>query len=64
MIENSPTMPFGSLIAHLNLVEKNMNARRADLANFLGPDERLITVSSFPRWVLPASVVISFWTHL
>ncbi|CAG0917913.1 unnamed protein product [Notodromas monacha] len=49
MIENSPGQPFGCLSAHLNLLEKNMNARREDIKRFLGPDEKLLTLTAFPR---------------
>ncbi|KAF6203999.1 hypothetical protein GE061_002338 [Apolygus lucorum] len=49
MIEGTPGKPFGGLLAHFNIVEANMRYRREECQQLLGPDERCLTLTSYPR---------------
>lgn len=51
MIEGTPGRPYGGLLAHFNIVEANMNYRRAEAAALLGPGEYLMTITNFPRFI-------------
>jgi glutamate--cysteine ligase catalytic subunit len=48
MIEATPSRPYGGFTADLRMVEQNMRERRAQIASVLHPNERLITLTSFP----------------
>jgi hypothetical protein len=58
MIEGTPGVPYGSLMAHFNIVEANMKARRIELAAFLEQNELLLSLTSFPRFVILTFVLI------
>lgn len=49
MIEGTPGKPYGSLMAHFNVVEANMRFRREEAQQLLKPDEILMTLTNFPR---------------
>ncbi|XP_024085611.1 glutamate--cysteine ligase catalytic subunit [Cimex lectularius] len=49
MVEGTPGKPYGCLLAHFNIVEANMRYRREEAQQLLKEDERLITVTSYPR---------------
>lgn len=56
MIEGTPGEPYGDnmhggqgLLSNFNVVEPNMKARRVEIEQLLGPDEHLMTLTSFPR---------------
>lgn len=49
MIEGTPGKPYGGLMAHFNIVEANMKARRDEIREWLQPDESVITLTSYPR---------------
>ncbi|KAG5897516.1 hypothetical protein JTB14_030013 [Gonioctena quinquepunctata] len=49
MIEGTPGKPYGGLLAHFNIVEANMKLRRKEVSELLMPDERAMTITSFPR---------------
>jgi len=51
MIEGTPGKPYGGLLAHFNIVEANMRYRREEAQQLLGPDEVLMTITNFPRYV-------------
>ena len=51
MIEGTPGKPYGGLLAHFNVVEANMRLRRKRVTQVLGPDEAVMTVTSFPRYL-------------
>lgn len=51
MIEGTPGKPYGGLLAHFNIVEANMRYRRDEAQQLLGPDEVLMTITNFPRYV-------------
>ncbi|KAG5884145.1 hypothetical protein JTB14_021810 [Gonioctena quinquepunctata] len=48
MIEGTPPKPFGDLPT-FNTVEANMRARRAEIQEYLKPDEAILCITSFPR---------------
>ena len=49
MIEGTPGKPYGGLLAHFNVVEANMKHRRSEVTALLKPDERIFSITSFPR---------------
>ncbi|CAG0920851.1 unnamed protein product [Notodromas monacha] len=49
----SPGVPYGGLMAHFNIVEANMKARRNEVNAILHPDEFLLSVTAFPRLGCP-----------
>lgn len=49
MVEGTPGKPYGGLMAHFNIVEANMRARRLEIREYLRPDEVVLTLTSFPR---------------
>lgn len=49
MIEGTPGKPYGGLMAHFNIVEANMKARRLEVVELLSQGETVLTVTSFPR---------------
>jgi len=49
MIEGTPGRPYGGLISHFNIVEANMRHRREEVEQLLGPDEVIMSLTSFPR---------------
>nr|XP_023017994.1 glutamate--cysteine ligase-like [Leptinotarsa decemlineata] len=49
MIEGTPGKPYGGLLAHFNIVEANMRHRREEVSELLKPDERVMSITSFPR---------------
>uniref|UniRef100_T1IQF3 Innexin n=1 Tax=Strigamia maritima TaxID=126957 RepID=T1IQF3_STRMM len=49
MIEGTPGKPYGGLMAHFNIVEANMKARRLEVLELLSSDETVLTITSFPR---------------
>lgn len=51
MIEGTPGKPYGGLLAHFNIVEANMRYRREEAQRLLGPDEVLMTITNFPRYL-------------
>lgn len=63
MIEGTPGQPYGGLLAHFNVVEANMRYRRTEAAEFLGPDEYLMSLTNFPRfrsWQIFALFIYNF----
>ncbi|XP_057331276.1 glutamate--cysteine ligase-like isoform X1 [Microplitis mediator] len=48
-IESKPGKPYGGSLAEFNKVESNMLSRRIEARELLKPDERLLTITSFPR---------------
>lgn len=51
MIEGTPGKPYGGLLAHFNIVEANMRYRREEAQQLLGPNEVLMTITNFPRYL-------------
>lgn len=49
MIEGTPGKPYGGLLAHFNLVEANMRYRREEVTALLKPNERVMSITNFPR---------------
>ncbi|KAK9879781.1 hypothetical protein WA026_006844 [Henosepilachna vigintioctopunctata] len=49
MIEGTPGKPYGGLLAHFNIVEANMKLRREEVSQLLTGDERIMSITSFPR---------------
>nr|XP_022918914.1 glutamate--cysteine ligase [Onthophagus taurus] len=49
MIEGTPGVPYGGLMAHFNIVEANMRYRRLEVQEYLNPGECVLTLTSFPR---------------
>jgi glutamate--cysteine ligase catalytic subunit len=49
MLEGTPQLPFGATLADLVLVEENMAKRRLIAQSLLGPNELLVTMTSFPH---------------
>lgn len=47
MVEGTPGVPYGGLLACFNVVESNMMRRRAEVTRLLKPDESLMSIS-FP----------------
>lgn len=52
MVEGTPGQPYGSLVQHFNIVEHNMSFRRSEVQSLLQPDEVVLSLTCFPRWVL------------
>lgn len=53
MVEGTPGKPYGGLLAHFNIVEANMQYRRAEASAFLHPGEVLMSITNFPRLGCP-----------
>lgn len=51
MLESIPGLPYGSLVQHFNIVEHNMNFRRRKVQSLLQPDEVVLSLTNFPRFV-------------
>ncbi|KAL5277748.1 GCLC family protein [Megaselia abdita] len=49
MIEGTPGKPYGGLLAHFNLVEANMRYRREEVSALLKPNEKVMSITNFPR---------------
>ncbi|CAB3237386.1 unnamed protein product [Arctia plantaginis] len=53
MIEGTPGKPYGGLLAHFNIVEANMQYRRAEATTILHPGEVIMSITNFPRLGCP-----------
>lgn len=53
MIEGTPGKPYGGLLAHFNIVEANMKQRRDEVIALLQENERIFSITSFPRLGCP-----------
>ncbi|KAI5635345.1 glutamate-cysteine ligase domain-containing protein [Phthorimaea operculella] len=53
MVEGTPGKPYGGLLAHFNIVEANMQYRRAEASAFLQDGEVLMSITNFPRLGCP-----------
>uniref|UniRef100_A0A2A4JI27 Glutamate--cysteine ligase n=1 Tax=Heliothis virescens TaxID=7102 RepID=A0A2A4JI27_HELVI len=53
MIEGTPGRPYGGLLAHFNIVEANMQYRRAEVSHLLPPGEVIMSITNFPRLGCP-----------
>lgn len=60
MIEGTPGKPYGGLLAHFNVVEANMQARRVEASQLLLPNEHIMSLTSFPRLGCPKFSYPSF----
>ncbi|XP_068628616.1 glutamate--cysteine ligase [Battus philenor] len=49
MIEGTPGKPYGGLLAHFNIVEANMQYRRAEASTLLNNGEVIMSITNFPR---------------
>ncbi|KAJ8734851.1 hypothetical protein PYW08_014101 [Mythimna loreyi] len=49
MVEGTPGRPYGGLLAHFNIVEANMQYRRAEVSHLLPPGEVIMSITNFPR---------------
>lgn len=49
MVEGTPGKPYGGLLAHFNIVEANMQYRRAEVTQILHPGEVIMSITNFPR---------------
>lgn len=52
MVEGTPGKPYGGLLAHFNIVEANMQYRRAEASTLLKDGEVIMSITNFPRFVL------------
>lgn len=52
MVEGTPGQPYGGLLAHFNIVEANMRYRREEVSELLKPGEVILSLTSFPRFVI------------
>ncbi|KPI93415.1 Glutamate--cysteine ligase catalytic subunit [Papilio xuthus] len=53
MIEGTPGKPYGGLLAHFNIVEANMQYRRAEASTLLNNGEVIMSITNFPRLGCP-----------
>ncbi|ELU13874.1 hypothetical protein CAPTEDRAFT_24669, partial [Capitella teleta] len=53
MIEGTPGIPYGSTLAHCNMVESNMRLRREEVQKLLGEGEVALSLTMFPRLGCP-----------
>ncbi|CAK1599941.1 unnamed protein product [Parnassius mnemosyne] len=53
MIEGTPGKPYGGLLAHFNIVEANMQYRRAEASMLLKSGEVIMSITNFPRLGCP-----------
>jgi hypothetical protein len=56
MVEGTPGLPYGGdglMISSLCEIEESMKYRREQVQNTLGPDEAVLTITSFPRLGCP-----------
>lgn len=53
MIEGTPGKPYGGLLAHFNVVEANMQARREEASHLLLPNEHIMSLTSYPQLGCP-----------
>lgn len=51
MVEGTPGHPYGSLVQHFNIVEHNMSFRRSEVQSLLQPDEVVLSLTNFFRWI-------------
>lgn len=49
MVEGTPGKPYGGLLAHFNIVEANMQYRRAEASALLQDGEVIMSITNFPR---------------
>lgn len=49
MVEGTPGKPYGGLLAHFNIVEANMQYRRAEASTLLKDGEVIMSITNFPR---------------
>lgn len=49
MVEGTPGKPYGGLLAHFNVVESNMKLRRKEIEQALGPNEKPLSLTVYPR---------------
>lgn len=61
MLEGTPGKPYGGLLAHFNVVEANMRYRRQEVTKLLEPNEVLMSLTVFPRWIV---FLLHFWNTL
>ncbi|XP_063373572.1 glutamate--cysteine ligase [Cydia amplana] len=53
MVEGTPGKPYGGLLAHFNIVEANMQFRRAEASKLLKDGEVIMSITNFPRLGCP-----------
>ncbi|TRY63874.1 hypothetical protein TCAL_00880 [Tigriopus californicus] len=53
MVEGTPGVPYGGSLDQFNTVEKNMNNRRNEVRALLLPQEKIYSMSIFPRLGCP-----------
>ncbi|XP_073945249.1 glutamate--cysteine ligase [Choristoneura fumiferana] len=53
MVEGTPGKPYGGLLAHFNIVEANMQNRRAEASSLLKDGEVIMSITNFPRLGCP-----------
>ncbi|GBP31256.1 Glutamate--cysteine ligase catalytic subunit [Eumeta japonica] len=53
MVEGTPGRPYGGLLAHFNIVEANMQYRRAEASSLLHDGEVIMSITNFPRLGCP-----------
>ncbi|XP_072935895.1 glutamate--cysteine ligase isoform X2 [Epargyreus clarus] len=53
MVEGTPGKPYGGLLAHFNIVEANMQFRRAEASTLLKDGEVIMSITNFPRLGCP-----------
>ncbi|XP_053600985.1 glutamate--cysteine ligase catalytic subunit [Plodia interpunctella] len=53
MVEGTPGKPYGGLLAHFNIVEANMQYRRAEASTLLKDGEVIMSITNFPRLGCP-----------
>ncbi|XP_037300151.1 glutamate--cysteine ligase catalytic subunit [Manduca sexta] len=53
MVEGTPGKPYGGLLAHFNIVEANMQYRRAEASALLKDGEVIMSLTNFPRLGCP-----------
>ena len=49
MIEGTPGGPYGGGIDEFNKVQTNMEKRRKEIQAILEPDERIFSLTAYPR---------------
>lgn len=57
MVEGTPGKPYGGLLAHFNIVEANMQNRRAEASSLLKDGEAIMSITNFPRYVLKVHIL-------
>lgn len=64
MVEGTPGHPYGSLVQHFNIVEHNMSFRRSEVQSLLQPDEVVLSLTNFFRWIWLCWVVGWLWVNI